>query len=75
MNLVPLWDEPEFLRRVSDTNQDMVDDLVDKLTFLITNRKLREAMGRAGKMETDEGKFSIAKRSKMLEKMFNEVMG
>jgi len=72
-NLIPLWGEPEFLKRVSATDTEMVNDLVDKLTILIINRKLREKMGRAGKMKTDMGKFSIVKRNKTLEKLFNEI--
>ena len=74
-NFVPLWGEPDFLKRISVVDPEMVDDLVDKLSILILNRKLREAMGRAGKREIDKGKFSIIERNKQLKKMFCEITG
>lgn len=72
-NLIPLWGESSFLKKILKTDPVMVDELVDKLTVLIQNRKLRERIGKVGKREIDEGKFSIIERNKQLGKLFDEI--
>lgn len=64
----------EIRRRKVDP--EIVKQLVEKLSILIENKKLREEMGLAGKkmIEDPEGKFSIEKRNKQLKRIYDEVL-
>lgn len=72
-DLVPLWGEGDFLKKVWIIDRDMVNDLVDKLSLLIVNDKIRENFGWKGKKMIDEGKFQLNNRNKILKKLFDEI--
>lgn len=70
-----------FLIELKDTNDpDNIagtidfDDFVKKLSLLIEDRGLRESMGRAGKNNIVDGKFSIKKRNKRLQEIYEEAL-
>jgi glycosyltransferase involved in cell wall biosynthesis len=66
--------EYEIRKKVVDWG--IVNQLVEKLSILIENKKLREKMGREGKkmIEDKNGKFSIERRNKQLKKIYEECL-
>ena len=64
---------PRFERAVKVTDLHLVDALTEKLRLLIENRDLRTAMGRAGRWEVEQGKFSIERRNEKLREIFDEA--
>jgi len=51
-----------------------VIELTKKMDILISNKKLREKMGRKGFEEVASGKFSITERNKRLSKIYRECL-
>ena len=72
--LVPLWGEPGFLKSIARVDQDMVRDIVEKVSYLVENPGERRRMGREGRKEIDIGKFSIVERNRKLLRIFKESM-
>lgn len=66
-------DSQEFQRAVERTDLDLVEALVEKLSLLIEDRELRRAMGRAGRLQVEQGKFSIEKRNEELKRLFDRA--
>ncbi|MCL0064799.1 glycosyltransferase family 4 protein [Dehalococcoidia bacterium] len=62
-----------FLKAIKDTDPKVVEELVKKLSILIENPELRRTMGKAGRKEVEEGRFSIKKRNEKLKKIFDEA--
>ncbi len=54
-------------------DRSLVQGLVEKLAVLIENPELRRAMGRAGRHELEQGKFSMARRNEKLRRIFDEA--
>jgi glycosyltransferase involved in cell wall biosynthesis len=50
----------------------IVKQLVEKLSILIEDKKLREKMGKESRRMIEEGKFSIKERNKKLSKIYKE---
>jgi glycosyltransferase involved in cell wall biosynthesis len=69
-----------LIERKSDRNPHNIageidfEDFISKLRLLIENKNLREKMGRAGKKEITDGKFSIKKRNKRLREIYEEAL-
>ena len=57
-----------------DTLDKTIDELEKKSDILIKNKKLREKMSKNAINEIKKGKFSIEKRNKKLEKIYNEAI-
>jgi len=53
---------------------DVVRELVEKTSILIEDEELRKRMGKAGRKEIEEGRFSIRRRNKKLRKIFDEAI-
>lgn len=51
-----------------------VKDLVDKISILIENPKLRKQMGENSYKMVESGKFSIAERNKKLRRIYDEAL-
>ncbi len=66
----------EYERRRGKVDWNIVNQLVEKLSILIEDKKLREKMGKAGRkmIEDKNGKFSIEKRNKQLRKIYEECL-
>lgn len=60
-------------KEVKDFYPEVVEDLVEKLSILIENPELRRSMGRAGRWEVEEGKFSITTRNQVLKRILDEA--
>ena len=63
----------EKLKKFYDDNY--FSELAEKVMILIKNRSLREKMGRAGRNELLNGKFSIKKRNERLYQIYKEAAG
>ena len=66
----------EYIRDTRKVDPDIVNQLVEKLSILIENKKLREKMGKAGRkmIEDKNGKFSIERRNKQLRRIYEEAL-
>ena len=66
----------EYEERRKKVDWDIVNQLVEKLSILIEDKKLREKMGRAGRkmIEDKNGKFSIERRNKQLGRVYEEAL-
>ena len=51
---------------VASTNPQMVQELVAKLSLLVEDAELRRKLGRAGRWELEEGRFSLRQRNSRL---------
>ncbi|OFV67492.1 MAG: Glycosyl transferase, group 1 domain protein [Candidatus Syntrophoarchaeum caldarius] len=60
------------IRNILEKNSEemVVQKLVEKISILIEDAKLRERMGKYGKKEIQEGKFSINNRNKKLRDIY-----
>ncbi|MEM7821757.1 MAG: glycosyltransferase family 4 protein [Candidatus Aenigmatarchaeota archaeon] len=73
--------KPEFLlnpRKRVETyvkdKEDIVKQLVEKLSLLIEDSSLRKKMGWCGRKVVEKGKFSIKERNKKLKKIYEEAL-
>lgn len=66
----------EYERIRKKIDWDIVHQLVEKLSLLIEDKKLREKMGGAGRkmIEDKDGKFSIERRNKQLKKIYENAL-
>jgi len=64
----------KYMKLVSKSNPETVNELVEKISVLIENRKLREKMGKNSFRLVSTGKFSIKERNKKLRKIYDEVL-
>lgn len=58
---------------VRQVDPKVVEALVTKLSLLIENPELRRQMGRAGRREVEEGRFSMARRNEALKRVLDEA--
>ena len=68
------WGEPSYMS-IQRIDPEMVEDLVTKLSYLIENPDLRHAMGRNGRTEIEDGKYSLKERNRKLGRIFRESLG
>ena len=66
----------EYIRDRGKVDRSIVNQLVEKLSLLIENKKLREKMGKAGRkmIEDKKGKFSIERRNKQLREIYEGAL-
>jgi glycosyltransferase involved in cell wall biosynthesis len=66
----------DYIRDTRKVNKSIVNQLVEKLSILIEDKKLREKMGKAGRkmIEDKNGKFSIERRNKQLGRVYGEAL-
>jgi len=66
----------EYEKRREKVDWDIVNQLVEKLSILIEDKKLREKMGKEGRkmIEDKNGKFSIEKRNRQLRKIYENCL-
>lgn len=72
-NFLPDFDSPSFRKALKMSDPEVVKKLVEKVSILIENEKLRRMMGRAARWEVEYGKFSIQNRNKVLKRIFDEI--
>ena len=70
------FDSKKATRDWEKLHPEIVKQLVEKLSILIENKKLREKMGREGRklIEEKNGKLSISKRNKQLKRIYEEAL-
>jgi len=66
----------DYEKRRIKIDWNIVNQLVEKLSILIDDKKLREKMGKAGRkmIEDKNGKFSIEKRNNELRKIYEDCL-
>lgn len=64
-----------FKKAMERTDSGMVRDMVAKTAILIENAELRRHMGKAGRWEVEQGKFSLQRRNEKLRQIFDEAAG
>jgi glycosyltransferase involved in cell wall biosynthesis len=73
-NFIPNWSASESLKTIKKmTDPEVVKELVEKTSILIEDENLRKRMGKAGRQEIENGKFSIEKRNEKLKRIFDEA--
>jgi glycosyltransferase involved in cell wall biosynthesis len=70
---LPIWDTPEFLKGIQTADPRVTDEIAEKTSLLIENAKLRRNMGKLGRWEVENGKFSICQRNEKLKRLFDEA--
>lgn len=76
-NFVPNWDyhpNSKFMKMIETVDSRVVAELVEKTSFLIEDEELIRKMGRAGRWEIENGKFSLEKRNEKLRRIFDEAI-
>jgi glycosyltransferase involved in cell wall biosynthesis len=70
---LPTWDTTEFLREIKVVDSRMINEIAEKTSLLIENAALRRNMGKMGRLEVENGKFSIRQRNEKLKAMFDKA--
>jgi glycosyltransferase involved in cell wall biosynthesis len=71
----PKKDLPIYINYVDKgKHKELVDQLINKLSCLIEDNKLRKKFAKEGKKEIERGKFSIEQRNKKLKKIYEEIL-
>lgn len=71
---VPTPGSPAYRDILGSTNPQIVRELVAKLSILIENADLRRKLGRAGRQEVENGRFSIQHRNSTLKRVLDEAI-
>ena len=68
--------QKRFTRDIEKDHPEIVEQLVEKISLLVENKKLREKMGKESRkmIEDENGKFSITRRNKQLKKIYEETL-
>lgn len=66
----------EIIKDWEKLHPEIIRQLVEKISILIENRKLREKMGKESRkmIEDENGKFSITRRNKQLRRIYDEAL-
>jgi glycosyltransferase involved in cell wall biosynthesis len=64
-----------FRKAIKELDHQVVHDIVDRTSILIENPELRRRMGKAGRGEVENGRFSIQNRNEKLKRVFDEAVG
>ncbi|MFZ1970841.1 MAG: glycosyltransferase family 4 protein [Candidatus Nanoarchaeia archaeon] len=64
----------EYTKKAEEEHPETVQELVEKISLLIENPKLREKMGKNSFDIVESGKFSIKERNKKLRKIYDEAL-
>ena len=70
------FDQKKFTEYITKDHPDIVKQIVDKVSILIDNKKLREKMGKESRrmIEGKNGKFSIERRNNQLKRIYLEAL-
>ncbi|MBN1643259.1 MAG: glycosyltransferase family 4 protein [Dehalococcoidales bacterium] len=69
------FESPEFKKAISSSPSGLVEATVEKLSILIENPELRRQMGKAGRREIEQGKFSKERRNEKLKEILVSAIG
>lgn len=74
-NFIPNWSSLQCMNEYKKVNGKAVDEIIKKLSILIEDEELRRKMGKSGRREIEEGKFSLRRRNAILKKIFDDITG
>jgi len=66
--------DKDFKKKLLADKPEIVSQLVEKLSSLIENPKLKEKLGKNARKEIEEGKFSIKARNQKLKKIYEQAL-
>ena len=75
-NAIPNWSyhpTSEFMKAIKTVDPAVVEQLVKKTGILIEDDALRRQMGKAGRQEIENGRFSLGKRNERLKRIFDSA--
>jgi glycosyltransferase involved in cell wall biosynthesis len=73
-NGAPNHHDRNLLPRIRQSRRWIVNQIVDKASFLIEENSLRRQIGREAKRMIEHGEFSITKRNEKLKRIFDEAI-
>ena len=62
------------IESIGENEKKIIDQMVNKTSLLIENKKLRQKMSKEGIKTVKNGKFSIKERNKRLERIYSEAV-
>jgi glycosyltransferase involved in cell wall biosynthesis len=65
---------PQFTKAMRVSDPEAVAELAKRVSTLIENPELRRRLGKAGRWEVENGKFSLARMNEKLKRIFDGVM-
>lgn len=72
-NFIPDFGSSQFQKAIRTPDPRVAEALAEKTSVLIENEELRRRMGKAGRWEVEQGKFSIKRRNEKLKRIFDEA--
>lgn len=72
-NGAPNHYDSDFLRKIRQLRQPMVNQIVDKSSLLIEEDSLRSKIGRNARKLVEQGEFSVKRRNEKLKRIFDEA--
>jgi len=70
----PAWTTSGYKVTQRKTDPAVIADLVEKVSLLIENAGLRQKLGKAGRAEVEQGRFSLKRRNDKLKQIFDEAI-
>ncbi len=70
----PTFFTPEFVKTMRTPDHSAAEELAGRVATLIEDAELRRQMGKAGRWEVEQGKFSQIKVNEKLGRMFDEAI-
>jgi glycosyltransferase involved in cell wall biosynthesis len=71
---IPDWSSFSNLRIIkNNVDYEVVENLYEACKMLIENKNLRESMGKRGREEIEQGKFSLSVRNRKLKELFDQA--
>jgi glycosyltransferase involved in cell wall biosynthesis len=72
-DMVPSSGTTAFERAIRKVDPGMLEETVEKTSILVGNEALRRKLGKAGRWEIENGKFSVQQRNRTLKELFDRA--
>ncbi len=70
----PNFVAPQFAKAMRIPDPEAVGELARRVSMLIENPELRRRLGKAGRREAEQGRFSLARMNEKLKRVFDEAI-